>query len=100
MAVKAVGGGVPVADMSREESKRLRAELAEGLGYYPAGLDPEDVAGYREQIAKRKAREQAGERDGWELGGYKRHKWDYLKEEMRRAEVEARGRADVADLYE
>ena len=79
-----------VADMSREESKRLRAELAEGLGY-TSESGPEDVAGYREQIAKRKVREQAGERDGWELGGYKRHKWDHLKEEMRRAEVEARG---------
>lgn len=29
-----------MADMSREESKRLRAELAEGLGYYPASLAP------------------------------------------------------------
>ena len=30
--------------LSREESKRLRAELAEGLGFYPASLAPEDVA--------------------------------------------------------
>jgi hypothetical protein len=27
-----------VADLSREESKRLRAELAKGLGFYPASL--------------------------------------------------------------
>jgi hypothetical protein len=27
-------------------------------------------------------------------------KWDHLKEAKRRAEVEARGRAEVADLYE
>ena len=33
-------------------------------------------------------------------GGYKWRKWDHLKEEKRRADVEARGRADVADLYE
>jgi hypothetical protein len=91
---------VAVADLSREESKRLRAELAEGLGFYPASLAPEDVARYREQIADRKARQEAGERDGWGPGGYKWRKWDHLKEERRRADVEARGRADVADLYE
>jgi hypothetical protein len=92
--------GVAVAEPSRDASKRLRAELAQGLGYYPASLAPEDVARYREQIAERKAREEAGERDGWEPGGYKWHKWDHLREEKRHAEAEARGRADVSDLYE
>ena len=58
------------------------------------------LARYREQIAKGKALKEAGERDGWEPGGYKWHKWDHLREEKQRAEVEARGRADVADLYE
>ena len=82
------------------KDRRLRAELAEALGYYPASLAPDDVARYREQIAKRKALKEAGERDGWEPGGYKWHKWDHLREEKQRAEVEARGRADVADLYE
>ena len=89
-----------VADPSREASKRLRAELAKELGYYPASLAPEDVARYREQIAERKAREEAGERDGWGPGGYRWRQWDHLKEERRRTEIEARGRADVADLYE
>ena len=37
---------------------------------------------------------------GWGPGDYKWGKWDHLKEAKRRAEVEARGRADVADLYE
>ena len=83
-----------MADLSRKESKRLRADLAEGLGFYPASLAAEDVARYREQIAERKAREEAGERDGWGPGGYKWRQWDHLKEERRRAEVEARGRAD------
>ena len=46
-----------MADLSREEGKRLRAELAEGLGFYPASLAPEDVARYREQTVERKARE-------------------------------------------
>jgi hypothetical protein len=36
---------------SSEQDKRLRAQLAEGLGYYPASLAPEDVARYRAPIA-------------------------------------------------
>ena len=71
-----------------------------GLGFFPASLAPEDVAHYREQIAERKAREEAGERDGWEPGGYKWRQWDHLKEERRRTEIETQGRASVADLYE
>ena len=49
---------------SSDQDKRLRAELAQGLGYFPASLAAEDVARYREQIAKRKAREEAGVREG------------------------------------
>ena len=89
-----------MSDLSRKESKRLRADLAEGLGFYPASLASEDVARYREQIAQRKAREEAGERDGWGPGGYKWRQWDQLREEKRRSEMEAQGRASVADLYD
>jgi hypothetical protein len=85
---------------SSEQDKRLRAEMAEGLGFYPARLAPEDVARYREQIAERKAREEAGDRDGWGPGGYKWRQWDQPKEERRRTEIETQGRASVADLYE
>ena len=85
---------------SSEQDKRLRAELAEGLGFYPASLAPEDVTRCREQIAERKARADAGERDGWGPGGYKWRQWDHLRENKRRAEVEAQGRASVADLYD
>ena len=85
---------------SSEHDKRLRAELAQGLGYFPASLAPKDIARYREQIAERKAREEAGERDGWGPGGYKWRQWDHLREEKRRPEIEAQGRASVADLYE
>ena len=85
---------------SSEQDKQLRAELAQGLGYFPASLAAEDVARYRAQIADRKVREDAGERDGWGSGGHKWHKWGHLREEKRRAEVEARGRAEVVDLYE
>ena len=65
---------------SSEQDKRLRAELAEGLGFYPASLAPEDVARCREQIAERKAREEPGARDGWAPDGYKWRKWDHLRE--------------------
>ena len=71
-----------------------------GLGYFPASLAAEDVARYREQIAERKAREKAGERDGWGPGGYRWRQWDHLKEERRCTEIETQGRASVADLYE
>jgi hypothetical protein len=85
---------------SSELDKQLRAELARGLGYFPASLAPEDVARYREQIAECKAREDAGERNGWGPGGYKWRQWDHLKEERRRIEIETQGHASVADLYE
>ena len=85
---------------SSEQDKRLRAELAQGLGYFPASLAPEDVARYREQIAERKAREDAGERDGCGPGGYKWRQWDHLTEERRRTEIETQERTSVADLYE
>ena len=85
---------------SSEQDKQLRAELAQGLGYFPASLAAEDVARYRELIAGRKAREDAGERDGWGPGGYKWRQWDHLKEERRRTEIETQGRASVAELYE
>jgi hypothetical protein len=51
-------------------------------------------------MAERKAREEAGERDGWVPGGYKWREWDHLKEERRRTEIETQRRASVADLYE
>jgi hypothetical protein len=85
---------------SSDQDRQLRAELAEGLGFYPSSLAPEDVARYREQIADRKAREEAGERDGWGRGGYKWRQWDHLKEERRRTEIETQGRASVADLFD
>ncbi len=85
---------------SSDQNKQLRAELAQGLGYFPASLAAEDVARYREHIAERKAREDAGVRDGWGLGGYKWRQWDHLQEERRRTEIETHGRASVADLYE
>jgi hypothetical protein len=59
-------------------------------------LAAEDVARYREQIAERKAREDAGKPEC----GYHEHRWDHFREEKRRADVEAQGRASVADLYE
>ena len=88
-----------MADLSREESKRLRAELAEGLVYFPASLAPEDVARYREQIAERQAREEAGERDGWGPGGTSGAS-GITSARRSAGRVEAQGRASVADLYD
>ena len=84
-----------------EQDKRLRAELAEGLGFSRES-GPRDVARYREHIAERKTREEAGERDGWGLGGYKWRQWAHLKGiERRRTDIETQGtRLSVADLYE
>ena len=85
---------------SSEQDKRLRAELAQGLGYFPASLGAEDVARYPREQAERQAREEAGERDGWGPNGYKWRQWDHLREEKRLSEMEAQGRASVADLYD
>ena len=77
-----------------------QGHLLRGLGFYRASLAPELVARYREQIAERQARDEAGERDGWGPGGYKWRQWDHLTEDRRRTEIETQGRASVADLYE
>lgn len=78
-----------MADLSRDEAKALRAELADLLGYYPASLAPDDVARYRKEAAERPAG-----------APHQANRWNHLKEEKRRADVETRGRAEVADLYE
>jgi hypothetical protein len=74
---------------SSDEDKRRRAELAKELGYFPTTLDPEDIERHRRLNAALDAaptRERIGLR------------YAHLSEEKRRAEVEARGRAEVADL--
>ena len=64
-----------------EADKRLRAELAAELGWYPADLDDESIA------RKKTDRDPA-------------KRWAHLTELARQREVEAKGRAEVADLYE
>jgi hypothetical protein len=76
---------------TNEHDKRLRAELAAELGYYPATLDPEDIERHRRLNAALDAaptREKVARR------------YAHLNEEKRRNEDEAQGRAEVADLYE
>jgi hypothetical protein len=76
---------------SSDEDKRRRAELAKELGYFPATLDPEDIERHRRLNAALDAaptRERMARR------------YAHLSEEKRRNEVEAQGRAEVADLYE
>jgi hypothetical protein len=76
---------------SSDEDKRRRAELAKELGYFPATLDPADIERHRRLNAALDAaptRERIGLR------------YRHLSEQKRRAEVKARGRAEVADLFE
>lgn len=77
--------------MSTDADRRLRAELARELGFWPASLDPDDIAQHR----------RAGAADRGKLGREEIHRrWAWHREEKRRCEVEERGLADVADLYE
>jgi hypothetical protein len=76
---------------SSEQDKRLRAELAQELGFYPASRDPADIERHRRLNA---ALDKAPTMDRIH------RKFAHLREEERRASVEARGRVQVADLYE
>ena len=49
-----------VAELSREEARRLLVELADLLGYYPASLAPDDVARYRKEAAERRVERSTG----------------------------------------
>ena len=71
-----------------EHDKRLRAELAAELGWYPADLDDESIARHRADAARKKTDRDPAKR------------WAHLTELARQRDVEAAGRAAVADLYE
>jgi hypothetical protein len=76
---------------SSEQDRRRRAEVAAELGFYPASLAPEDIDRHRRLNA---ALDRAPSLERVE------RKFTHLREEKRRAEVEERGRREVADLYE
>ena len=76
---------------STEQDKRRRAELAQELGFYPASLDPADI--------DRHWRLNAALDRALTLARIHR-KFAHLREEDRRACVEARGRVEVAGLFE
>ena len=76
---------------SSDEDTRRQAELAKGLGYFPATLDPEDIERHRWLNAAL---------DAAPTGEQVARRYAHLREQKRRAEVEARGRAEMADLYE
>ena len=71
-----------------EEERRLRAELAAELGWYPADLDDDSLARHRAAAARKKTDHDPAKR------------WAHLTERARQRDVEAKGRAEVADLYE
>jgi hypothetical protein len=66
---------------SSDHDKRLRAELAAELGWYPADLDDESIARYRADAARKKT-----DRDP-------ARKWAHVAELRRQLDVEAAGRA-------
>lgn len=74
-----------------EDERRLRAELAAELGFYPATLDPADIERHRRLHAALDAAPTI-ERIA--------RKYAHQREERRRAEVEQRGRQQISDLYE
>ena len=73
---------------SSDHDKRLRAELAAELGWYPADLDDDSIARHRADAARKKTDRDPAKR------------WAHLTELARQREVETKGRAEVADLYE
>ena len=73
---------------SSEHDKRLRAELAAELGWYPADLDDESIARHRADAARKRTDHDPAK------------KWAHLTERARQRDVEQRGRDEVADLYE
>jgi hypothetical protein len=76
---------------STEQDKRLRAELAQELGFYPASLDPADIDRHRRLNA---ALDRALTMDRIT------RKFAHPREEKRQHEAESRGRVQVADVYE
>ena len=74
-----------------EEERRLRADLAEELGFHPATLDPADNARHRRLNTALDAAPTADQIS---------RKYAHLSEERRQRDVEQRGREEVADLYE
>lgn len=80
-------GHVAFSDAERQ----LRAEVAAELGFHLARLAPEGIEALRREIA-----------DADRAPGLDRvhAKYGWLREQKRRAEVEAAGRAAVAELYD
>jgi len=64
-----------------DHDKRLRAELAAELGWYPADLDGDSIARQRADAARKKTDHDPAK------------KWAHLTELARQREVEAKGRA-------
>lgn len=77
---------------SREQDRRLRAKLAAELGWIPGDhLDDESVARYR-RLAAKPDRALSLEQIS--------RKFSHMRERKRQRDVEAEGRAAVADLWE
>jgi hypothetical protein len=97
----------PRKDLAKGTSRRAygvfgasrRAQLNEELGFFPASVDPESAARHRREAAQSDA-DYAAYLLEYGPNGHKRNRWRHLTEKKRQMEVEAAGRATVADLYE
>ena len=69
---------------SSDHDKRLRAELAAELGWYPADLDDESIARQRADADRKKTDQDPAKR------------WAHLTELARQRDAEAAGRAAIA----
>lgn len=85
--------------MTSQEQARLRAQLNQELGFFAAGVDPESAARHRREVAESDA-DYAAYLLEYGPNVYKRNRWRHLTEKKRQTDVEAAGRAAVADLYE
>jgi hypothetical protein len=77
---------------------RLKSAF-EGHRVIYASVDPDSVARHRRETAESEA-DYAAYLLEYGPNGYKRNRWRHLTEKKRQMEVEAAGRATVADLYE
>jgi hypothetical protein len=73
-----------------DRERRLRAELAEELGFWPATTRPEDIERHRLLNTTL---------DAASTQEHVSRKFQHLAEERRRTEAEESGRRDVADFY-
>ena len=67
--------------MKSQERARLRAQLNEELGFFPASVDPESAARHRRETAESDA-DYAAYLLEYGPNGYKRNRWRHLNDQI------------------